>query len=274
MISVVIPTYNRAKVISQVLDSLLVQNCPNWQCVVVDDYSTDNTAEVVQQYAAKDPRFVYLTNNRTKGAQGARNTGVLASNGEWVCLFDSDDIMYPDYLEKMVAAIDDNADVIVCKAIIRNTNTGKQQGQLDQIFSANMHKDLLREKKYIAYDVTLIRKDRLLEIDLLDEKCPSMQEWDTHIRLSSVARYKAIDDVLCEWHYGGDDAISTSRQKHIAGRLYIYYKHRWKFRRYAYAHWLHALSNLFTEDPKNWNIILWAPELLIYAPIRKILKND
>lgn len=271
MISIVIPTYNRELILPRTLDSIASQNYVEWECIIVDDGSHDSSMDVAAQYAKIDKRFRVLSNVFHKGAQGARNTGITAAQGDWICLFDSDDIMYPNYLEKMVTAIDENTDVVVCKALIRNTNTDKLQGRLDQIFSENMHKDLLREKKYVAYDVTLIRKEKLMKIGLLDEQCPSMQEWDTHIRLSKVARYKAIDDTLCEWYSGGDDAISTSRPKHIAGRWYIYYKHRWKFRRYAYAHWLHALSNLWLEVPQRWRILLWAPELMAYIPLRKLL---
>lgn len=230
MISIVIPTYNRAKLIHRALDSVLAQTYDNWECIVVDDHSTDETKDVVEKYIQKDERFKYIVNNRTKGAQGARNTGIMKSMGDLICLFDSDDIMYPNYLEKMFAVIDDKTDVVVCKALIRNTQTGEENGRLDQIFSENMHMDLIQEKAYVAFDVTLIRKDKLIDIGLLDEQCPSMQEWDTHIRLSKIARYIAIDETLCEWFSRGEDAISTDVRREVRGHLYVFAKHQdeWK----------------------------------------------
>lgn len=273
MISIVIPTYNREQILPRTLDSIVAQTYGEWECIIVDDGSHDGSMDVAAQYSKKNSRFKVLSNIFHKGAQGARNTGILAAEGEWICLFDSDDLMYPDYLEKMAAAIDDKTDVVVCKALIRNAQTGKIQGRLDQIFSDNMHADLLREKKYVAYDVTLIWKEKLIEIGLLDEQCPSMQEWDTHIRLSKIARYKAIDETLSEWYSGGDDAISSNRPKHIVGRLYIYRKHRCEFRKHAYAHWLRALSNLWTEAEHPCKILTWAPELIVYMPLRKLLNK-
>lgn len=273
MITIVMPTYNRELVLSRTLDSVLVQTYRDWECIIVDDGSRDRSMDVAAQYAKRDKRFKVLSNIFHKGAQGARNTGIFAADGEWICLFDSDDLMYSNYLEKMAEAIDDSTDVVVCKALIRNTLTGEEKGRLDKIFSENMHEDLLREKKYVAYDVTLIRKEKLIEIGLLDELCPSMQEWDTHIRLSKFARYKAIDETLCEWYSGGEDAISTNRPKHIAGRLYIFRKHRWEFRRYAYAHWLRTLSNLWKEADLPWRMFLWGPELMLYMPLRKLLNK-
>lgn len=271
MISIVIPTYNREQILPRTLDSIVAQTYGEWECIIVDDGSNDASMVVAAQYVSKDKRFRVLSNIFHKGAQGARNTGILAAEGEWICLFDSDDIMYPDYLEKMVAAIDDDTDIVVCKALIRNSKTGKEQGRLDKIFSENMHAELLREKKYVAYDVTLIRKEKLIEIGLLDEKCPSMQEWDTHIRLSKIARYKAIDETLCEWYTGGEDAISTSRPKHMAGMMYIYHKHACDFRKHAYAHYLRALSGLYEKVEKPWTMLLWAPELIVYIPLRRLL---
>lgn len=273
MISIVVPTYNREQVLSKTLDSIIVQTFPDWECIIVDDGSLDTSINVANQYAEKDRRFQVLSNTYAKGAQGARNTGIVAAEGEWICLFDSDDIMYPNCLEKMAAAIDEHSDVIVCKALIRNSKTGQAAGYLDKIFSSNIHADLLREKCYVAYDVTIIRKSSLEEIGLLDERCPSMQEWDTHIRLSKIANYKPLNDTLCEWSIGGDDAISTNRHKHIAGRLYIYRKHRCDFRKHAYAHWLRMLSNLWPEVSHPWKMILWAPELVAYNLLRKLLNK-
>lgn len=273
MISIVIPTYNREQILPRTLDSILAQTYEEWECIIVDDGSHDRSMEVAAQYAKKDKRFRVLSNIFHKGAQGARNTGIWAAKGDWICLFDSDDLMYTNYMEKMAAAIDDNTDVAVCKALIRNSNTGKEQGRLDKIFSENMHAELLREKKYVAYDVTLIRKEKLIEIGLLDVKCPSMQEWDTHIRLSKIARYKAIDETLCEWYAGGEDALSTNQAKHIAGMMYIYHKHAFDFRRHAYAHFLRALSDMYKKVEKQWRILLWAPELIVYIPLRRLLNK-
>lgn len=275
MISIVIPTYNRAHLISRVLDNLLTQTCPNWQCIVVDDHSTDNSAAVIQQYVAKDSRFIYLLNNRRKGAQGARNTGVLAAQGDWICFFDSDDIMYPNYIERMQKEIEKGgADVIACYANARNVQTEAIEWVLDKINVRNLHRELLTEKSYVAYDVCVIRKQKLLDMGLLDELCPSMQEWDTHIRLSTIATYQVLPEVLCDWMTCGEDMITSNNQKHIDGLAYIYTKYRRDFRKYAYRHYLSALSQLWPDYPNHIQLLRLAPELLIYKPIKSFLKND
>jgi glycosyltransferase involved in cell wall biosynthesis len=90
LVSVIIPTYNRAKLITDTLHSTEVQTYTNWECLLVDDVSMDNTFEVIQEFVNKDGRFKYLTNKRKKCAQGARNTGLLESKGEFIQFLDSD----------------------------------------------------------------------------------------------------------------------------------------------------------------------------------------
>lgn len=270
MISIIIPTYNRANVLSDTLESVMAQTYVEWQCIIVDDGSTDNTFSMALDFADRDERFICLKNIRKKGAQGARNTGIEAAQGEWICLFDSDDKMYPNYLEEMIKSIESNVDILVCQANIFNAKSQKKVGILDKIHSKCMHVDLLRERAYVAYDVTLIKRSKLIEINLLDEECPSMQEWDTHIRLSKIATYKPIDIPLCEWRIGGDDAISSNNDKHIFGLVYIYLKHQCEFRKFAYRHFLNALSQLVEKKKFRKKIFLNVPELLLYIPLKKL----
>lgn len=102
MVSIIIPAYNRADIIAETLQSVMQQTYNNWECLVVDDQSTDNTAQVINEFCIKDSRFVYLPNQRKKGAQGARNTGLQNSKGDYLLFFDSDDIMKINCLQRRV----------------------------------------------------------------------------------------------------------------------------------------------------------------------------
>lgn len=280
MISVVIPTYNRERVLANTLDSIAAQTYKEWECIIVDDASTDRSMDVAAEYTKKDSRFKVLRNVRQKGAQGARNMGILAAEGEWICLFDSDDLMYPDYMQEMTDAIEEGVDIVVCKALIRNSKTGKEEGQLDSIFADDYHVDLLAGRCYIPNDVTLIRKEKLLAVRLLDEQCPSLQELETHIRLSKIAKYKAIDKVLCEWNTGEMDTISVNTEKHIAGQLYIMRKHRWAYRRNAYTSFLVRARNIWEDVTEmhakskyKMTLLCIVPELSIVLLKRRLFKK-
>lgn len=229
MISIVVPAYNREKIIVNTLKSIQQQSFQDWECLVVDDSSLDNTHEVVRDFIKNDARFLILSNNRKKGAQGARNTGVLASKGEYIVFFDSDDQMHPDFLEKVYRKInDDNTDI--CGSFLSLIDTsGNTIGAVTWKGYGYLHGDLIRGKTYFCNDSTLIRKQKLLDIGLLDEDCPSYQEWETHIRLSKISTYTTVEEKLVDYYRGGEDTISKNNSRAVKGFLYIINKNRKDF---------------------------------------------
>src|SRR3990172_5384703 len=103
-VSVVIPTYNRAKSIEKTIRSVLTHTYQDFEIIVVDDGSKDNTSIVVASIVEKDPRIHYLKHEVNQGAQAARKTGVMAAKGELIAFLDSDDVWYPEKLQKQVTA--------------------------------------------------------------------------------------------------------------------------------------------------------------------------
>jgi len=229
-ISIIIPAYNRAKIIPATLDSILAQSFQKWECIVVDDKSQDYTMTVVQRYVENDNRFILLTNERKKGAQGARNTGILHAKYDWVICFDSDNTMHPDMLEKLVNKISDDVDVVQCFSRIVDANTGKEIGIQSWKSEGEIHRKLFLVRgaaweTYVDFNQSIVRKSKLLEIGLLDENCPSMQEWDTHLRLSRIARYTTLQEPLLDYSLNGADAITSDKRREVAGRIYILRKY-------------------------------------------------
>jgi len=107
LVSIIIPTYNRAHLIGETLDSIVAQTYTNWECIIVDDGSTDNTVAVINKYIEKDARFQYHTrpSDRPKGGNAARNYGMKLSQGSFLIFFDSDDIMVTRCLERRIETI-------------------------------------------------------------------------------------------------------------------------------------------------------------------------
>lgn len=94
-VSVIVPSYNYGHLISETLDSVLSQTYQDWECIIVDDGSTDNTRQVVEKYVKPNGRFKYL-HQKNKGLAGARNTGILNASGEYIQLLDADDLLHPE----------------------------------------------------------------------------------------------------------------------------------------------------------------------------------
>ena len=221
MISIIIPTYNRATIIPKALDSILNQTYKDWECIVVDDHSTDDTKQVIEEYIAKDSRFHYLVNNRKKGAQGARNTGLYSCNSEWVYFFDSDNKLHPNCLEELASNINENVDVVQCFSQVLSVDTQELKRLFDWKNYGNIHKELLFAHTYTDFNQAIIRRSKLLEISGLDEDCPCMQEWETHIRLSKNAIYTTVEQVLVDYFVGAKDAISTNPKRDVVGKTYV-----------------------------------------------------
>ncbi len=119
LVSIIIPTYNRAHLIGETLDSILAQTYPHWECIIVDDASTDSTAEIVEAYVLKDSRFRYYhrPTDRPKGASVCRNYGFELSEGDYLQWLDSDDIIGPNKIHVQLTALEENEDgaVAICK---------------------------------------------------------------------------------------------------------------------------------------------------------------
>lgn len=266
-ISIVIPTYNRATTIGKTIDAFIAQTFEDWEMIVVDDHSEDNTKEVVEDYCKRDNRINYLVNERKKGAQGARNTGILHAQAEWLVLFDSDDIPYPEYLSKLMAAIDNKTDVVTCygRLVDESNNCTKVQYWGGE---GNIEKELMSSTTYVGMDACIIRISKLFEIGLLDEECPRYQEFDTHIRLSRVANYKWVKEVLMDYMWGGDDALSKGGKKNLDGRAYVVRHNQERWREVAYDAYFKEVKNLFrrVSRPVRRMLIKMEPKVLLALP--------
>lgn len=106
LVSIIMPSYNTAPYISETIQSVLNQTYQNWELIVVDDCSTDNTDQVVAYI--KDERIKYLKNEKNSGAAISRNRALRESKGRWIAFLDSDDLWMPEKLEKQIAFMESN----------------------------------------------------------------------------------------------------------------------------------------------------------------------
>ena len=266
-ISIIIPTYNRAATIGKTIDTFIAQTYKDWEMIVVDDHSKDNTKEVIDEYHKRDARISYMLNERKKGAQGARNTGILHAQADWVVLFDSDDYVYPNFLERMVSYCVDGNDVITCYARKIDVN----EGPLETLLwggEGNIEWNLMHSENYVNFDDCIFRKSKLFEIGLLDENCPAYQEYDTHIRLSRVSNYKWVKEVLMDYMWGGGDTMSVNQKNNGKGLNYVLWHNHKRWKEIAYDEYHAMLIRLYRSNPLKMRIkfILSDPALLLNVP--------
>ncbi len=113
--SVVVPAFNAESTMVETLDAVLAQEFADWECVIVDDGSTDCTLKIAESYAFNDGRF-HVLHQENRGSAGAYNTGVAAACGEWICICSADDVLLPQHLSTMATVIETNpqVDIVSC----------------------------------------------------------------------------------------------------------------------------------------------------------------
>lgn len=202
LVSVIVPTYNRANLIGQTLDSIISQTYSHWECIIVDDGSTDNTEEIISRYQDKDNRFRFYRRpeDRIKGANACRNYGFENSRGEYIKWFDSDDLMHADFLEKQVQLLETEKELDFCVCLAQ----GFTEGTNDKtVFRANRTPEedvltaYLTKNHYFFTACPLWRRSVLLNKALFDEELSNSHETDFHFRmLSNNLKYVYKEDVL------------------------------------------------------------------------------
>ena len=107
MISVIMPAYNSEKYISEAIESVISQSCTNWELIIVDDGSTDQTSEIIDEYAAKDSR-IRAFHRENSGVSAARNFALEIVCGDYITFIDSDDVYNSERLARMLAVFEQN----------------------------------------------------------------------------------------------------------------------------------------------------------------------
>jgi glycosyltransferase involved in cell wall biosynthesis len=187
-VSIIIPVYNRELLLPETLDSILAQTYINWECILVDDGSTDDTWGVCQSYVEKDTRFKLYArpHNLRKGANACRNHGFRQSLGEFIQWFDSDDIMAENLLESSTLKFRSSADLIVVKSkLFENNLVAAQDVNLtqSQVSKYIIHKILEGTELFLTSQVVIKRTFLISSVQFFDERLQRNQETDFFIRL-------------------------------------------------------------------------------------------
>lgn len=210
LISVIIPTYNRAHLLGETLNSVIAQTYSNWECLVVDDGSTDYTKELLEFYQAKDSRISYYVRPHTKkkGANACRNYGFKLSNGQYINWFDDDDLMHPEKLEiQMQALTASDYKFSVCQSEVFDDQSGKSLGlRHNKISTPTPFQDYLKMNIIWLTQAPLWKRDFLESQNLyFDEKLKAAQEWEFHCRILNV---------LSEYHTTEKPLVQLRKHSH------------------------------------------------------------
>lgn len=224
LISVILPTRNRAHSVSAALTSILQQTWPNLEVLVVDDASTDGTAEVLSDVT--DPRVRYVRLEQPHGASGARNAGIAAAQGEWMAFQDSDDLWLPDKLRQQLACAAAHPD---CVGVY--TSYWRDDGQNRDALprpGPGLDGDVLARLtrgNFITTQTLMVRADALRRLGGFDPTLSALNDWDLVLRLAQLGPIHWVQAPLVEYRLQ-PDSLTASPDTFIQSYQRILEKHR------------------------------------------------
>lgn len=218
MISIVIPLYNKEKSVRTTLESVRAQSYKDWECVVVDDGSTDKSLEVVEQFKIEDLRFKILSKTNG-GVCSARNAGIMAAKGEYVALLDGDDIWDKDYLAEQVKMIHDFPEAAMWGINFAETKNGKLVRRLETALPDGYrgYVEKYFEMKGRISDLfhssaVVIRKEVFDKVGYFDERIKYSEDVDMWWRIIAVYTIAFYDRYMVHYQQDTENRAMDKRR--------------------------------------------------------------
>lgn len=277
LISIVVPAYNVALFISETLESIRKQTFTNWEAIIVDDGSTDNTVEVIKDYISSDNRFRLICQDNS-GVSVARNTGILAASGMYLSFLDGDDMWQPTFLEELFNAFQvGNISMAYCGYTHLYAN-GLRRKFSYAYANGNILIPVVQGQTQVHIGAILVKKELIDHLGLLFTKgCLVGQDQEFIWKLVSFATVHAVERELLIYRIRAGSAITAkwNWQKHIhafygfkRAAEYILAQHLPHYKKEQLTHILHMRIAY-----KLYKII-WRMIKNGYAPEARQLIND
>ena len=175
LVSIIIPTFNREKIIGETILSIINQNFSNWECIFIDDRSTDNTIDLIKKYCAKDTRFSFFNrpDEKAKGPSSCRNFGITKAKGDFIIFLDSDDLLASYCLSERIKAFEEfpKNDFLVfqMERFVKKPNN-YLPFKLNELSTENCMSSFLQLTSVWQVTSPIYKKEFLLKINGFNEK--------------------------------------------------------------------------------------------------------
>ena len=220
-VSIIMPAYNSAKFIKESIDSVLQQTYRNWELVIFDDLSTDNTMEILKEYSIKDERIRVFQNDKNSGAAISRNNAIKEAKGRFIAFLDSDDIWIKDKLTVQIKFMEDNNYPFSCTKYGKIDEESNILKKVVKVREKSTYKKILTNvpgNLTVIYDTKYIEKTYIPDI----KKRNDLLMW---LRVSKKTKYLYGLDMLLAYHRIRSGSISSDKRKLIKYQWQVYRKH-------------------------------------------------
>lgn len=228
-VSVIIPTYNRADKLIYSVNSVLAQSYKNFEVLVIDDCSTDNTKEAIKQLEDKWPgKIFYYKLEKNSGPAKARNFGVMKADGEYIAFHDDDDEWHPDKLEIQMDKMLHDTSIDMVFGQMARYQDGKFVNIVCDKFDwyhlkENFFQKLLMEN-YIGAPTILMKKEAFVRLGGFSEEIPSLEDWELAIRSAKKLHIEFIDTPLLDVHISSK-SVTHNLEAYVNSWAYIMQKY-------------------------------------------------
>src|SRR3989344_1211017 len=249
LVSVIIPTYNRAKYIQRALDSVLFQSYQNFEIIIVDDGSTDNTKSVLEPYI-KDPRIFYIYQQNQKVSK-ARNNGIAQSKGGYVALLDSDDYWLDNKkLEKQINFFEKNPDYLLTSGgIVRITESSKEISRvLNPEFDKAIRDGMLFSCLF-APSGAMFRKSIFEKVGGFNASSDVSEDWEFFLEVGRFGKFYNFQDYFVAYLQGTQNRSNFNRRDNLRYNLSLIKKYKHTYPHFKKAYIIHFCYYLYSFLP-------------------------
>ena len=206
-VSVIIPTYNRSDLVGRSVRSVLDQSYQDFEVIIVDDGSNDNTEEVIEKFQKQDARIKYIRHATNKGSAAARNTGIKTATGNYIAFQDSDDTWEPVKLEKQIQVFQNApAEVGVVYTDMWRVNSGKRKYIPSPVIRPEdglVYRHALKRVMGIGIGTAMIKRECFNQAGMFDERLHRFIDLELFIRLSKYYCFQHIKEPLINYYDAG-----------------------------------------------------------------------
>ena len=218
LVSVIMSAYNAENFIADTIRSILDQTYGNWEFIIINDCSSDNTTQIVEQFSDNDPRIKLIHNKENLGLTRSLNIGIKHAEGEFIARLDADDTSEPLRLEKQVNFLSTHPHtVLVGSGAHLIDASGHKIGEMNVISRDSIIRRLMTHVNLFTHSSILIRRGAIEDVGCYREKFRYTQDYDLILRLSDKYMLSNIPEPLIRWRTSG---TSQTMQHHTLQRIY------------------------------------------------------
>ena len=212
LVSVIMSVYNGEEFLKRAMDSILTQTFTNFEFIIIDDGSSDNSLNILEEYAKNDNR-IKIVSQKNIGLTKSLNIGIKLASGKYIARQDADDVSLSQRLEKQVDFLEKNEDIVLL-----GTNQYEIDGEViytGKYFDIETINKIVYLYNPIVHTSAMFRRDFCVDISLYDESFTTSQDFEAWMRLAKFGKIAMLDDILVKRYIGNESITATKKYKQV-----------------------------------------------------------